>query len=85
MQIGRRVRRLERAQVAADRQTIKTRTEMPDVNIESDEGMGTNLDARYEVPNSRTDPVNIYSFVRAHRGDPAIRVRLPSEQNESLC
>ena len=78
MQIGKRVRRLERAQDAADRQRIKTRTEMPDVNIESDECMAMNLDARYEVPNLRTDPVDLYSFVREHRGDPAIKVRLQS-------
>jgi hypothetical protein len=76
MQLGRRVRRLERAQLAADRQRIKKQTEMRDVNIDSDEHMGMNLDARYEVPYSRNDPVNIYSFVHAHHGDPAITVCL---------
>lgn len=39
--------------------------------------MGINPDARYELPNSRKDVVNIYSFVRAHKGDPAITVRHP--------
>ena len=79
MQIGRRIRWLERAQAAADRQRIKAQTEMPDVNMQSDDSLGMNLDTRYEVPNSRADYVNIYSFVRTHRGDPAITVCFPSE------
>lgn len=79
MQLGRRVRRLERAQLAADRQRIKKRTEIPDTNKASDEGMDMNLDARYEVPNSRNNPVNMYSFVREHQGDPAITVCLAFE------
>jgi hypothetical protein len=82
MQIGRRVRRLERAQVAADRQSIKKRSEIPDVNADLDEAMGMNLDARYDIPKNRNDPVDIYSFVRAHQGDPAIKVCVPFELYE---
>ena len=77
MQIGRRVQRLERARHAAQRQIRKGRFEVPDVNIQED--MRMNLDARYEVPISRNDPVNVYNFVRAQRGDPAIMVSLPFE------
>jgi len=47
---------------------------VPDIDI--DEGMHMNLDTRYEVPNSWKDTVNIYSFVRTHREDPAITVSL---------
>jgi hypothetical protein len=68
MQIGRRIQRLERARHAH---------QITDVITQEDTRM--NLDARYEVPNTRNDPVNIYNFVRAHRGDPAIMVSLPFE------
>jgi hypothetical protein len=76
MQIGKRIQRLERAQLAAERRRMTRRSEsgMPDVNIS--EGMHMNLDARYEVSISRNNPVNIYNFVRAHHGDPAITVSL---------
>jgi hypothetical protein len=43
----------------------------------NDEAMSMNLDARYEVPTYRNDPVNVYNFVRTHREDPAIVVGLP--------
>ena len=45
---------------------------MPDIDI--DEGMHTNLDVCYEVPNSWKDTVNIYSFVCMHCEDPAMTV-----------
>lgn len=77
MQIGKRVRRLERAQLAANRQSVKKRTELLDVNIDMDGGIGMNVDTRYDIPKSRKDTINTYSFVRAHRGDPAITVCLP--------
>jgi len=75
MQIGKRIQRLERARLAAEKQRMRRRTETPDIDIH--EGVHKNLDARYDVAMSRNDPVNIYNFVRAHRGDPAITVRLP--------
>lgn len=74
MQIGKRIRRLERAQLSAERQRKKRRPG-PDIDIQ--EGMRMNLDARYEVPLYRNDPVNIYNFVRTHQGDPAIKVSFP--------
>jgi hypothetical protein len=76
MQIGNRVRRLERARLAADRKRIKRLSDMP----VSDEHTDMNLETRYELPNSRNNPVNIYNFVRAHHGDPATAaVCLPFE------
>jgi hypothetical protein len=80
MQIGKRIQRLERARFAAERQRMKTkrrsevRRQVPDIDIH--EAMCMNLDARYEIPISQKDPVNIYSFVHAHHGDPAIMVSL---------
>ena len=76
MQIGKRVQRLEHAQLAADKQRIKMHSR---ANIDLDKGMGMDLDARYDIPISRNDPVNIYNFVRTHREDPAITVSLPFE------
>jgi hypothetical protein len=45
------------------------------INVDSDEGgVAINLDARYEVPINRKDPISIFKFVREHREDPAIAV-----------
>jgi hypothetical protein len=72
LQIGRRIRRLERAQNAADRDRMKRRS---GINVDSDEGgVAINLDARYEVPINRKDPISIFKFVREHREDPTIAV-----------
>ena len=78
MQIGKRIRRLERAQHAAEYQRMKSRSEIPDVNRH--EGMHMNLDARYEIPIARNNHINIYNFLRTHRGDPAITVSLPFQR-----
>jgi hypothetical protein len=67
-QIGKRVRRLEQAQVATER--LKIKTGMND-NIE------INLDTRYQVSNARNDPVDIYAYVYANKGDPAFSVSVP--------
>ena len=79
-QIGKRIRRLERAQLSSklQRMKMKGRSKVPDIDI--DEGMHMNLDTRYKVPNSWKDTVNIYNFVRTHREDPAITVSLLFEQ-----
>jgi len=77
MQIGKHIQRLEHAQVAANWQRVKKHTELLDVNIDTDNGMGMNLDTHYDIPNSQKDTINTYSFVRAHCGDPAITVCLP--------
>ena len=51
-QIGKRIQRLERAQLSSklQRMKMKGRSKVPDINI--DEGMHMNLDTHYEVPNS---------------------------------
>lgn len=65
-QIGRSVQRLERAKLNADQR-----------NNTDDLAEDLGLDARYCIPNSQSNSVNIFNFVREHSGDPAIRVRLP--------
>jgi hypothetical protein len=67
-QIGKRVRQLEQAHVAAKR--LKMKTNM-------DDSIKVNLDARYQVSNSRNDPIDIYAFVYANRSDPAFSVSVP--------
>jgi hypothetical protein len=72
LQIGRRIQWLERAQNAADRDRMKRRS---GINVDSDEGgVAINLDACYEVPINRKDPISIFKFVHEHREDPAIAV-----------
>src|SRR6266478_1285938 len=63
MQIGKHIQRLEHAQVAANWQRVKKHTELLDVDIDTDNGMGMNLDACYGIPNSQKDTINTYSFV----------------------
>jgi hypothetical protein len=41
--------------------------------------MGTNLNAHYDMPKNRNNHENLFNFVRAHHGDPAIMVCLPVE------
>ena len=41
--------------------------------------MGASLDARYDIPSYRSDPVDIYKFVNENRRDPAFTVRLLSD------
>jgi hypothetical protein len=67
-QIGKRVRRLEQARVA--RKQLKIKNNMND-NIK------INLDARYQVSNTRNDPVDMYGYVHANKGDPAFSVSVP--------
>lgn len=75
-QIGNRVQRLERARLAAEQGKKKRGSEMPDINTHEGPGVHMNIDARYALPTSRNRPVNIYNFVRTHRGDPALTVSL---------
>lgn len=72
-QIGKHVRRLEQAQVAAEQLKIKTQTDM----TQNDDSIEINLDTRYQLSHSRNDPVDIYAYVRTNRGDPALSVSEP--------
>jgi len=74
MQIGRHVRRLERAQLAAEQQKQKNEDGLPGVS--TDDGVDQNFDARYQISDSRNDPVNIYTYVYANPDDPALSVCL---------
>jgi hypothetical protein len=82
MQIGRHVRRIERAQLAAERQRLKTQSEMRGVSIE--ETADQYLDQRYNMSNSRNDPVDLYSFVHEHQGDPAFKAFIPKLKDNIL-
>ena len=82
MQIGRHVRRIERAQLAAERQQLKTQSEMRGVSIE--ETADQYLDQRYNMSNSRNDPVDLYSFVHEHQGDPAFKAFIPKLKDNIL-
>jgi len=75
MQIGRHVQRLERAQLAAEQQRQKNKDETPGVS--TDDSIDQNLDVRYQILDSRNDPVDIYAYVCANLGDPALSVCLP--------
>ena len=68
-QIGRHVRRLERAQHAAEQNKTNVRDDF-------NEGMMVpNSDVHHQISKSRNDPLNIYSYVHANQGDPAFTVR----------
>jgi hypothetical protein len=66
------VRRLERAQLAAERQTLHQRSKIAKVN----DDIYNDLEKRYQLSMSQKDRVNIYSYVYEHEGDPAFKVRL---------
>jgi len=76
MQIGKRVTRLENAQLAMERQNKKAQHK---TGVSTDDNMELNLDVRYQISNSRNDPVNLYTFVRKNREDPAFSVSLSFE------
>ena len=66
-QIGQHVRRLERAQRAADQNKAD--------NSDDLNGPGMMVqDIHHQISKSRNDPLNIYSYVRANEGDPALMV-----------
>ena len=80
MQIGRRVRRLERAQLSTEQQKVKEQSEIP-----RDDNLGPNLDEHYQISNARNDPVNIYTYIYANRNDPAFTVCSLSYETVTNC
>ena len=74
-QIGRHVRRLERAQLAAEQEELKRCSETQGIGSDDLEDiLDMNLDACYQISNSRKDHLNIYSYVRENARDPAFSV-----------
>jgi hypothetical protein len=71
-QIGKRVRRLEKAQLAAGRRQLKEKSKHNQIN--DDEGLEKDLDIRYQISHSKNDPVDIRSYIRMNQGDPAFKV-----------
>ena len=83
-QIGQRVRRIERAQLAADRHQLKTQSASEGQGISIEENTDQDLDKRYHMSSSRKDPLNLYSFVRENQGDPAFNAFIPKLKDHIL-
>lgn len=74
-QIGRRVRRLEKAQLAVEQCELRGHSREQEDFPEQEDFLDQDLDIRYQVSHSRNDPVDLYSYVKANRDDPAFIVR----------
>jgi hypothetical protein len=72
------MRRLERAQLAADRHRLKMQSETQGVSVEE------NLEKRYHMSNSRNDPVDLYSYVHKNQADPAFNAFIPKLKDHIL-
>ena len=73
-QIGQHVRRLERAQLDAERHTIKKRShKTTSVNHDI---IDQDLEKHYQLSKTQRDAENIYSYVYDNIGDPAFKVCL---------
>jgi hypothetical protein len=72
-QIAKRVRRLERANLALDRKQLhsRKRQQAPEPEDTSAEG---DSDLRYHISASKRNPQDIFSTIRNNRGDPAFHV-----------
>ncbi|KAF8955098.1 hypothetical protein BDZ97DRAFT_1675233, partial [Flammula alnicola] len=82
-QIGKRVRRLERAQLAAQRRQMKKKSKS--INVQEDQDpIERNLDERYQISRSKNDPIDIYSYVRANQNDPAFVGFIPKLKDHIL-
>jgi len=75
-QIGQHVRRLERAQKQAEMHSINA--------IDNAAAMEQDLDIRYQLSNSRKDPVNIYTYVCENQHDPAFTGFIPKLKDHLL-
>jgi len=75
MQIGKRVSRIEQAQLAAEQWKKDAQHEAQGVG--ADNSMELNPGAHYQISNTRNDPVDLYTYVRKNQDDPAFRVSVP--------
>ena len=71
-QIGRHVRRLERAELAVDRHRLSKRSTTHTAGGKDD--IDHDLEKHYQISKSRRDPVNIYTYVHKNNTDPAFNV-----------
>lgn len=83
-QIGQHVRRLERAQLAADHQRMKTWSEIEGVGGGDDHDIGQDLETHHHISKSRKEAVDIFDYVYKNCGDPAFNVRLCLTQLETI-
>jgi len=71
-QIAKRVRRLERANLALDRKRLHDRKRQK--ATEQDTSAEGDSDLRYHISASKGNPQDIFSTIRNNRGDPAFHV-----------
>ena len=74
MQIGKRVSCMEQAQLAMEQQGTNAQHENQEVD--ADDGMELNLDARYQISNTRNDAVDLYTYVRENIDDPVLSISI---------
>ena len=72
MQIGKRVSRIEQAQLATEQQKRVAQQEVQGVG--TDDNMELNPGAHYQISNTRNDPVDLYTYVRENQDNPAFSV-----------
>ena len=77
MQIGQRVCRMERAQVAAELHEKKAQHE--EHGVSTHDSIELNLDRRYQISNTQNDPVDLYTYVCENQDDLAFSVSLSFE------
>ena len=77
-QIGQHIKRVEHAKLAADRQRMNERSTSGD----DDHNRGQDLEKHHQISKSQKDDMNIYSYVYAHRGDPAFNISLCVPQTD---
>jgi hypothetical protein len=74
-QIAKRVRRLERANLALDRKRLQNCSQQNlKATEQEDISTGGDPDLRYHISESKNNPQDIFSTIRSNRGDPAFNV-----------
>jgi len=61
---------MEQAQLAMEQQDTNAQ------DVDADDGMELNPDARYQISNTRNDAVDLYTYVRENIDDPALSVSI---------
>ena len=75
-QIAQKYRRTEKAEKAWQQCQLAKEGDPDESDEELEAGAAVELDLRYVVSRSSKRPIDIFSLIRDHSGDPAIRVSL---------
>ena len=70
------MKRVERAQLAADWQRLSKQSETQHISDHDDDNIGQDMEIHHKISKSRKDAVSIYSYVCENHGDPAFKVCL---------